>query len=49
MDDIKYTYLYINTILFLAPTGALEEGMCDVVCCPCDYAQNDFKRVPDAF
>ena len=38
-------------LTFLAPTGALEEGMC-VCCvcvCPCDYAQNDSKRVPDAF
>ena len=26
--------------LFLAPTGALEEGMC---LCLCLYAQNDYK------
>ncbi len=22
---------------FLAPTGALEDGMCVCVCCPCEY------------
>jgi len=39
LTKLQCTYDYMLQLIFLAPTGALEEGMLSVRACVCDIIQ----------